>query len=66
MDMQEFSQRKRAMLEKWGEKLITGTGAELAEITKEAEPLAKFARLRPEKFVWALGQDYLARKRGVV
>lgn len=59
--MAEFCEVKREFLEKWGDKVIHGTAAEMAQLTKEAEPMAKFARLRPEKMVWALGQDWLAR-----
>lgn len=57
--MAEFAAAKRALVAKWGERLIQGTPAEMAAIAKEAEPLAKFARLRPEKFLWALGQDWV-------
>lgn len=58
--MEQFRKEKRAFQQKWGEKMITGTAAEMEEMTKESAELARFAKLRPEKFLWALSQDWQA------
>lgn len=62
MNMAEFKAGKAALYAKWGDKVVTGTGAEMAAIAKEAAPLAKFAKLRPEKFMWSLAMDYTVQK----
>ena len=62
MDFEEFRAAKQAFTEKWGRKMVHGTAEEMEEMRKECAPMARFARIRVEKMLWALGQDWLAKR----
>jgi hypothetical protein len=62
MDMQEFKAKKRELIVKWGDKLLTPTAAELAQQLEEVKPLCKFARVRAEKMLSGMANAWLRKE----
>ena len=44
-NIEDFRAHKAAVVKKWGEKLVNQSPAEMKEILKDCEPLARYGRL---------------------
>lgn len=47
----EFNEQYRAFWRKWGEKLLSGNTADFQAALREAKPLAKWGKVRPERIL---------------
>ena len=56
--MEEFRAGKAAILAKYGDAVMMGDAAQTKAILAEIAPLAKFAKLPPERLLRALASQY--------
>ena len=56
--MEEFKAAKLKVIAKYGDAIMLGTEAETKAILAEIAPLAKFAKMPPERLLKALASQY--------
>lgn len=60
--IEEFRTAKQKLIKKYGDKLLVPTTIELAQILKECEPMARYAKIPAEKLLSAVAAVYVEGK----